>query len=653
MTLRRFAICLLFVVFPLSRAPLAAEELPSWKPIGPDGGNVQALAVSPALPDVILAGLGIGYSDGLFRSVDRGKSWSPAANVSDIIFDLAIDAQGRAVYATSERGFLKSTDGGVRWSVLDEAPGLYKLVAPHPRRAAIVFAIQPNGALVRSANGGVTRRVLAKPSGVRGLAFALSGERTVIYAAADHGLWRSTDDGRTWSSVSLPFPSPRPFSLHVEAVAVDPRDPRILYADVWHNGRFLLKSRDGGATWTLCQQGLRPSGDNADWPAVSKIAVDPRSSSIVYAVAGGELFRSVDGGGVWSRPVPRLPGDIVQDLETTRYGVLAGTPAGVLLSTDQGLTWQFRVAGMAATWIYGMAIDRQEPARLSVLSPTSAFKTASQGRPWLRLGDLESTLSIQGIAVDPENPAIVHALAAGGIVRSTNGGRRWNAPKSFPCVRIETIALDPRQPAHVFALGNLHLTFGCEISKICRLFRSLDAGESWQCAGADPTFSAPSILAVDPFTSALYAQDRGGRLMRSLDKGVTWTSLELVTGFWVGFAASPLVEGTLWVGLEGGVARSRDGGVSWHLYTAGLPAGGVGALALDPTSAMTLYAVTGSGVFKSIDAGETWSPAGLWPPGVLGLGGLLVDPDDPTIVYAGTAGGGVLRLDQNGSSGDR
>jgi hypothetical protein len=74
------------------------------------------------------------------------------------------------------------------------------------------------------------------------------------------------------------------------------------------------------------------------------------------------------------------------------------------------------------------------------------------------------------------------------------------------------------------------------------------------------------------------------------------------------------------------------------------------ALAPDPVEPATLYAATvQNGVFKSTDAGETWSLAGLWPPGVEYKGGLLVDPGDREIVYAGTNGLGVLRLNQSGN----
>jgi photosystem II stability/assembly factor-like uncharacterized protein len=499
---------------------------------------------------------------------------------------------------------------------------------------------------LRSTNGGATRTAVEGPEGVKKIAFAPTGRRTVVYAGAANGLWRSTDDGRTWIDESPPlsaFP-------HVETVAVDPVDPQVLYIGLQRDKRVLFKSLNGGATWRLSQGGL-PLAVDGTLPAISELAVDRTNHSIVYTVAGGGLFRSVNGGRDWSRPIPQLPGGSVNALETTVYGVLAGTPAGVLLSTDRGLTWQVRIAGLAATSITGMAIDSQEPARLYADASMGIFKTASQGRPWLRLGDLASPFaSDRPLVVDPTDPNTVYTLTANSVAKSTNGGRRWTLPLSSSCLLFRRIAIDPREPAHIFAsayVANLH----CYIST-CTFFRSLDAGATWSCIGSvlSTVPGGDALLGVDPFTSTVYAQIYQD-LLRSTDNGATWTPLSRESLLASSFTASPLVAGTFWAGHAASVTRSRDGGQTWQSFSAGLPSDvSVVALAPDPVEPATLYAATEqSGVFKSTDAGETWSLAGRWPPGVPYRGGLLVDPGDPSIVYAGTNGLGVLRLDQSGN----
>jgi photosystem II stability/assembly factor-like uncharacterized protein len=645
MSFRHLATTCLLLVVPLSGSRLSADELAAWTSIGPDGGDVQTLAVSPAFPNWVLAGVQQGY--GIFRSADRGSSWGPATDAfGRNVLDLAIDAKGRAFYAATNRGLLKSTDGGVLWPALDADAG-YTLVATHPRKAAVVFAVR-GGVLLRSTNGGVTRMAVAGPKGVEAVAFALVGKRTVVYAGAGNGLWRSTDDGRTWIDESPRFPYPP----HVAAVAVNPGNPQVLYIGLQDNQKVLFKSLNGGATWRLSQRGL-PATEGR-FPVVSELAVDQTNSSIVYAVAGVELFRSVNGGRDWSRPVPQLPGGIVHDLATTAYGVLAGTPAGVLLSLDRGITWQTRIAGLAATSITSLAIDHQEPAQLYVASePGGIFKTSSQDRPWLRLGDLRNPpTSVGPLAVDPAGSityAIFNAgVDGGGIVKNTDGDGHWTVALASSCLTPWRIALDPREPAHVFAssyIANLH----CDPA-ICSFSRSLNAGETWECLGDFLSgLYGSALLGVDPFTSVVYAQVTGD-LWRSTDDGKTWTTAWSHL-FADSFAASPLVAGTLWAGQGGWVLRSRDGGLTWQSFAVGAPSGEkMVGLAPDPVEPATIYAATQrSGVFESTDAGETWSLVGRWPAGVEYKGGLGVDPGEPAVVYAGTNGAGVLRLDQDGN----
>lgn len=126
--------------------------------------------------------------------------------------------------------------------------------------------------------------------------------------------------------------------------------------------------------------------------------------------------------------------------------MLAGTPAGVLLSTDRGLTWQIRIAGLTATSIDQMSIDHQEPARLYAALYSGTFKTADQGRLWLRLG-----FAVQPLVVDPADPDIVYAGAASGIIKSTDGGRHWAEALSSSCLTFRRIA---REPAIVYAGTN-------------------------------------------------------------------------------------------------------------------------------------------------------------------------------------------------------
>ena len=105
-------------------------------------------------------------------------------------------------------------------------------------------------------------------------------------------------------------------------------------------------------------------------------------------------------------------------------------------------------------------------------------------------------------------------------------------------------------------------------------------------------------------------------------------------------AIEPTVSATLYAGTEGGgVFKSTNGGQSWTAVNSGLTDTYVYALAIDPSTPVTLYAGTGfgGGVFKSTDAGSTWTAfnAGL---GNLTVHALAIDPTTSRL-YAGTGGG--------------
>lgn len=100
--------------------------------------------------------------------------------------------------------------------------------------------------------------------------------------------------------------------------------------------------------------------------------------------------------------------------------------------------------------------------------------------------------------------------------------------------------------------------------------------------------------------------------------------------------------GTIYIGTDGGVFKSVDGGASWGAVNFGLTGFSVSALVPDPLAPGTLYAGTNVGVFKTFNGGSEWLPqrTGL---GAIAVAALAVDPASPQVLYAGTTSGGVFR----------
>src|SRR5438105_15781824 len=100
-----------------------------------------------------------------------------------------------------------------------------------------------------------------------------------------------------------------------------------------------------------------------------------------------------------------------------------------------------------------------------------------------------------------------------------------------------------------------------------------------------------------------------------------------------------------------GVFKSTDGGGSWRPASTGLPdVSTIQTLVIDPSTPSTIYAgevpfngTGGAGVFKSTDAGNTWSSASTGLPNDIGVQTLAIDPSTPGTLYAGTVGAGVFK----------
>ena len=129
-----------------------------------------------------------------------------------------------------------------------------------------------------------------------------------------------------------------PFVIH--RIAVDPGDSQNLYAITGNMG--VLKSADGGATWSLSNAGLRSFTHRA-------LAADTQNPGVVYVGGwGGGVSRSEDRGATWSERNDRLNNTAIESLALdpkNRSGLYAATTTGVYSSMDEGRSWAADSAG--------------------------------------------------------------------------------------------------------------------------------------------------------------------------------------------------------------------------------------------------------------------------------------------------------------------
>ena len=220
---------------------------------------------------------------------------------------------------------------------------------------------------------------------------------------------------------------------------------------------------------------------------------------------------------------------------------------------------------------------------------------------------------------------------------------------------MRVLAIDPIAPTTLYA-GISFEPDGKPYSG--GVFKSTDASATWRATGLatgpDTIFSIGAIaLAIDPVTpTTLYAVTNDGGVAKSTDAGATWAATSLTTRV-AALAIDPTSPATLYAGrhgfnifstqraaLGGGVFKSTDAGTTWS--ATGLVDTWIVAVVLDPTTPNTFYATSGVAVFRSTDAGATWtdpSPTCSSIQCLPGVSALAIDPVMPRTLYAVTYGG--------------
>lgn len=313
----------------------------------------------------------------------------------------------------------------------------------------------------------------------------------------------------------------------------------------------------------------------------------------------------------------------------------AAPPAAVGLDMKLFKGFAFRALGPASMGgrVSDFAVADKDPATFYVATGTGGlFKTTNMGTTFTAVFENEAVASIGAVALCPRDAAKVwvgtgegnsrNSSAWGrGVFRSDDGGGTWRCMGLENTASIARIVCDPADSAVVYvaALGRL---WGENPER--GVFRTRDGGRTWEHVLKQDAKTGAVDLAMDPadpkvLYAALYARRR-----------TPWS----YTG----------------VGETGGIWKTTDGGDHWVKLTAGLPrrTGRIG-LCVWRRNPSVVYAVVESdeggrlgefedasrsgGVFRSDDAGATWSRISAFAPRSFYFSQIRVQPDDSTRVY--------------------
>lgn len=253
------------------------------------------------------------------------------------------------------------------------------------------------------------------------------------------------------------------------------------------------------------------------------------------------------------------------------------------------------------------------------LAEESEYKT----QHWQYLGPTNISgrcTDVEAVRLPGKSLVIWAAAASGGVWKSENEGATWTSVFDQQVTTdIGDIAIDPKNPETVWVGTGEANIFRSSMAG-CGIYKTTDGGKTWVNMGLEDSHTIGRILVHPSNTDVVYVAAGGHE----------WTS-----------------------NTERGVYKTTDCGKSWQkvLYVNELT--GAYDLAMDPGNPDILYAATwqrirekwndprtkenytGSGIWKSIDAGKTWNQInqGLPPANKRGRIGIAIAPSNPSVLY--------------------
>ncbi|HYG61045.1 MAG TPA: glycosyl hydrolase, partial [Thermoanaerobaculia bacterium] len=523
-------------------------------------------------------------------------------------------------------GVYRSTDAGETWQRVGlEASERVARIAVHPKDGNVVWVCatgalwssHPERGVYKTADGGKSwKRVLGvdADTGCSDLAVDPQDPR-ILYAGmwqfrrtpwsfdsggAGSGLYKSTDGGETWRELEKGLPAGEKGRI---AVAVAPSRPSVVYTLVEAEKTALYRSDDVGESWAEVNSSFTVSGRPFYFALV---VVDPTDFDRVYK-PGFTLGVSSDGGRSFGSPFSSFENSVHSDHHAlwidprNPQHLLLGTDGGLYISYDRGRRWRM-VRGLPISQFYRVSYDMAEPYNVyGGLQDNGSWRGPSRSVAGIQNRDWENIGMGDGFYAfaDPADPEYAYVEYQGGMISRL----RLSTGE-----RKEIRAL-PREGEEGLRFNwntPIHLSpneNGTIYLGSQYLLRSRDRGDSWERISPDLTTNDPRKQ----------QQATSGGLTIDNSTAENHTTIYAI-------AESPKNGKVIWAGTDdGNLQVTRDGGATWANVAAnvpGVPRGtwvsGVEASPHDEATAFATFDVHATGdmktyVYRTTDFGRTWT----------------------------------------------
>jgi PKD repeat protein len=527
--------------------------------------------------------------------------------------------------------------------------GRVQVICMHPAGTNTFYVGTAAGGLWMTTNGGVSYTTTTDQIaslGVSDIAIDPLAPTRIYIATGDKdagdthstGVLKSFDGGQTWNTTGLIFQASQ--QRRIYRLLINPLNPNSLIAAT-SNGMY--KTLDGGTTWTMVYSG---SYVDAEYK--------PGDTTVVYAVSNGSFFRSTDGG-VNYNAVPLSGSSIASSrlslavtpanssyvyvlVGSTNNGfgglyrsVNGGTSFSMMSNSPNIFDWSTNGSGSGGQAWYDIAIDASPTnANEITVGGVNSWKSTNGGANW--------TLNTHwyGGGGKPYVHADLHYVlytsgttcflgTDGGVARTTNGGSTWQTINGNMNI------------AQIYKMGNSRNNAGRVVTGHQDNGTNLSNGTAWsEIYGGD---GADCFIDWNN-NNTIVASYIEGDYQRSFNGGGSWTSISnglTGTAAWVApIVQSPTDPNTYYCGYQH-VFVSNNQGTTWTQK------GTIGAvldeIKIAPSNTNVIYASSVSGIFKTTNAGNSWSNVTGTIPYSLGqLTDLAIDSLNPNRVYVTLSG---------------